>query len=112
MAVRPVLDPTKLIHVATVDGSGAPAVNDGTLSVADGTEVALVGTIDNTGTIAVNGPDAQTGAIEIKDTSRSGRRPRPVSQNDQSFIYSGDSEATLTNVDNVISGGGTIGSAR
>ncbi len=102
----PPLQPSQVSLAQTLDGSGLPASNAGTLTVVDGTELALNGIIDNTGVIAVDGAKAPTaigidGAVTLQ-----GGGHIVLSESDQNYIFG---HGTLTNVDNTISGGGDIG---
>jgi hypothetical protein len=103
----PPLNPAQLSVTQTLDGSVSPAHNDGTLTVADGTELALAGIVDNTGTILVDATSTAT-AIEINgNVTLQGGGHIELSENNQNYIFGSD--ATLTNVDNTISGGGDLG---
>lgn len=103
----PQIDASQFSTIPTLDGSAAPAVNAGTLTVADGTALALAGVIDNTGTIVVDALNAVTG-IEIGgDVTLQGGGHFVLSQSNQNYVFGSD--ATLTNVDNTISGSGDFG---
>jgi hypothetical protein len=103
----PPLDPSQFGAMPILNGAISPASNIATLTVADGTALALAGTIDNTGTIAVNASSSLT-AIEIDgNVTLIGGGHIELSESNQNYIYG--SNATLTNVDNTISGSGDIG---
>ena len=102
----PPLDPSQMSVAQTLDGSGSPASNTRTLTVADGTELALAGTIDNSGAIAVNGASAAT-AIGINgNVTLDGGGQIDLSASNENYIFG---NGTLTNIDNTISGSGDLG---
>ena len=102
----PPLNPADVKLADTLDGSVLPAINAGTLAIADGTELAVSGIIDNVGTIAVDGGNTAA-AIGVNDSATlSGGGHIELSQSDQNYIFG---DGTLTNVDNTISGSGDIG---
>jgi len=103
----PPVDASQFHTMPVLDGSAVAASNPGTLTVADGTALALVGSIENTGTIFVDAVSSDTG-IEINgNVMLAGGGHIELSENNQNYIFGSD--ATLTNVDNTISGGGDIG---
>ncbi len=105
----PPLDPSQVSIAQTLDGIASPASNAGALTVADGTGLALAGAIDNSGTVAVNGSTATTG-IEIEgNVTLQGGGQINLSEGNENYIFGSDSSATLTNIDNTISGAGDIG---
>ena len=105
----PPLDPSQVSIAQTLDGSTSPSNNTGTLTVDDGTGLALIGTIDNSGVIAVNASTTAT-AIEVEGSvTLQGGGQINLSLNNQNYIYGSGDGATLTNIDNTISGGGDIG---
>ena len=83
-----------------------PAINAGTLAIADGTELALSGIIENTGTIAVDGGNTATAIGVNGNATLSGGGHIELSESAQNYIFG---DGTLTNVDNTISGSGDIG---
>ena len=102
----PPLDPSQMSVAQTLDGTGSPASNTRTLTVADGTELALAGTIDNSGAIAVNGASAAT-AIGINgNVTLDGGGQIDLSASNENYIFG---NGTLTNIDNTISGSGDLG---
>jgi hypothetical protein len=105
----PPIDASSLTLAQTLDGSARPASNRGILTVADGAEVALVGTIYNTGTIAVNASTAATAIEVVGSVTLQGGGRIDLSQNNQNYIFGSDNGASLTNVDNTISGDDDIG---
>jgi hypothetical protein len=105
----PPLDPSQVNIAQTLNGSASPAGNSGTLAVADGTGLALAGVIDNSGTMAVNGVTAAT-AVEINgNVTLQGGGQIQLSESNENYILGSDGSATLTNLDNTISGSGDIG---
>lgn len=87
------------------------AENAGNMVVSDGAVLPLDGTIDNTGTIALNSTGDATELQIIGDgiTLEGGGRVT-LSDHGTNAIVGTTSTSTLTNVDNIISGAGQIGS--
>jgi hypothetical protein len=84
-------------------------VQAGTLSVANGATIELTGTVDNTGTIALAATGGGADLAVIGSVSLTGTGKVTLSNNAGNAIVSNGASATLTNVSNTISGGGTIG---
>ena len=84
-------------------------VQAGTLSVANGKTLDIIGTVDNTGTIALyaTGNGAELDVVGADTLNGAGRVT--LSNNAGNAIASNGALATLTNVNNTISGAGTIG---
>ena len=85
--------------------------NAGTMTVSDGAMLPLDGIVDNTGTIALNSSGDVT---ELADRRRWASRSRVAAGSfcrtaSENMIVGANADATLTNVDNTISGAGQIG---
>ncbi len=102
----PPLDPSQVSVAQTLDGSQSLAVNKNSLSVSDGTALMLIGAIANFSTIAVNGAHASTAIGLDGNVTLEGGGHIDLSQSNENYIFG---SGTLTNTDNVISGGGDIG---
>ncbi len=88
----------------------APVVeNAGTMVISDGAVLPLGGTIDNTGSIALDSSGQSTELQLVGDgiTLHGGGH---VTMSGEAVIAGTTSASTLTNVDNIISGAGQIGS--
>jgi hypothetical protein len=84
--------------------------NAGPMTMSDGAILPLGGTIDNTGTIALNSTGDETDLeIIVQGVALEGGGQLTLSDNSQNVIFGGASSATLTNVDNTISGAGQLG---
>jgi hypothetical protein len=84
--------------------------NAGPMTVSDGAILPLGGTIDNTGTIALNSTGDETDLeVIVQGVTLEGGGQVTLSDNGQNVIFGGAASATLTNVDNTISGAGQIG---
>ena len=84
--------------------------NAGAMTISDGAMLPLGGTIDNTGTIALNSTGDETDLeVLVNSVTLQGGGQVTLSDNSQNVIFGGASSATLTNVDNTISGAGQIG---
>jgi hypothetical protein len=84
--------------------------NAGRMDIGDDAMLPLSGTIDNTGTIALNSIGHETDLQLIgHGVTLSGGGQVILSDNSQNFISGTDPSATLTNVDNTISGAGHLG---
>ena len=83
--------------------------NAGTMVISDGAVLPLGGTIDNSGTIALNSSGDYTELQIVGDgiTLQGGGH---VTMSGNAVIVGATSASTLTNVDNIISGAGQIGS--
>ena len=84
--------------------------NAGVMTVSDGAMVPLGGTIDNTGTIALDSTgDATDLQIIGNGVTLEGGGQVILSDSSENMIVGTNTDATLTNVDNTISGAGQIG---
>jgi hypothetical protein len=84
--------------------------NDGAMVVSDGAMLPLGGTIDNSGTIALSSSGDQTELQIIgDDVTLQGGGQVILSDSSENMIVGANADATLTNVDNTISGAGQIG---
>ena len=84
--------------------------NSGAMTISDGAMLPLGGTIDNTGTIALNSTGDETDLeVLVNSVTLQGGGQVTLSDNNENVIFGGASSATLTNVDNTISGAGQIG---
>ena len=83
--------------------------NAGTMVISNGAVLPLGGTIDNTGTIALNSSGNHTELQIVGDgiTLQGGGH---VTMSGDAIISGTTSASTLTNIDNIISGAGQIGS--
>ncbi len=90
-------------------GTVSQVNNTGALAVNDGTALALRGTIDNTGSVSENSVGSNT-FIDITPAGATltGGGTVSLSDNSHNIITGTDVGATLTNVDNTISGSGQI----
>ncbi len=104
----PPLNPAQVHLASTLDGSTSPANNAATLTVVDGTELALTGSINNSGTIVVDGSSAATAIGIDGHVTLHGGGQIDLSDSNENYIF-GNAGATLTNLDNTISGSGDIG---
>ena len=91
---------------ASTEFTGAQA---GTLSVANGTTLDITGTVDNTGTVALNATANGADLAVVGAATLTGAGKVTLSNNAGNVISSNGAAATLTNVNNTISGAGTIG---
>ena len=84
--------------------------NSGAMTISNGAMLPLGGTIDNTGTIALNSTGDETDLeVLVNSVTLQGGGQVTLSDNSENVIFGGASSATLTNVDNTISGAGQIG---
>ena len=84
--------------------------NAGTMVISDGALLPLGGTINNTGTIALDSSADQTELQIIGDgITLQGGGQIILSDSHENVIFGATAAATLTNVDNTISGAGQIG---
>ena len=81
----------------------------GTHSVANGTTLSITGTVNNTGTIALNAAGSGADLAIVGAATLTGAGKVTLSNNIGNVIGSNGVAATLTNVNNTISGAGTIG---
>ena len=82
----------------------------GTMTVGDAAMLPLGGTIDNTGTIALNSTGDETDLeVLVNSVTLQGGGQVTLSDSSENVIFGGASSATLTNVDNTISGAGRLG---
>jgi hypothetical protein len=91
------------------DGASAgPLAISGSVQVAGGARLVLAGAISNTGTIGLNSTGSQPLAIHGSVTLQGGGHVT-LSDNSNNSIVADVGGSTLTNVNNIISGAGTIG---
>ena len=80
------------------------------MTVSDGATLPLGGTIDNSGTIALSSSGDQTELQIVGDgVTLQGGGQVILSDSSENIIVGANADATLTNVDNTISGAGQIG---
>jgi fibronectin-binding autotransporter adhesin len=98
---------------ATFDGTASVLANQGLVVVDDAETLSLAGSIANSGTIKVDslGSGNATTFAVAKNTTLSGKGAVVLTDFSFNQIVGGGSATTLTNVDNTISGSGTIGSS-
>jgi hypothetical protein len=90
-------------------GSGTGA-NAGTIAVGNNTAFDAGGTLSNTGKVTLNsGGNVTSFVVGAANLTLSGGGSVALTDNGQNFIVGATAAATLTNVDNKISGAGTIG---
>ena len=93
-------------------GVSGAATNTGALNVNDGGTLDLVNlTVTNTGTITLNATTSATNLVIAGNVTLNGGGHLTLSDDSQNAIVSNGVAATLINVDNTISGAGTIGDA-
>ena len=87
--------------------------NAGIMTIGDGAILPLGGTIDNTGTLALNSMGDQT-SLEIlaPGVTLQGGGHVTLSDSGENVIFGATADATLTNVDNTISGAGQLGNGQ
>ena len=91
------------------DGTSSAVNNTGSVVITDGSSLTLRGAIDNTGAISVNSTgDATYLYADASNATLSGGGTITLADNANSIISSQVVGATLTNVDNTISGAGRI----
>jgi probable HAF family extracellular repeat protein len=99
-------------EVETVVGdsviNGATFNNTGSVVVNDGTELTVNGIINNTGTIALNSIGDATNLVVDGSLTLQGSGLVALSDRITNGVISNGAPATLTNVNNTISGSGTI----
>jgi hypothetical protein len=84
--------------------------NTGPMTISDGAILPLGGTINNTGAIGLNSTGDETDLeVLVKGVTLQGGGQVILSDNGENVIFGGTADATLTNVDNTISGAGQIG---
>ena len=84
-------------------------VQAGTLPVANGTTLDITGTVDNTGTVSLNAAGNTADLAVVGAATLTGAGKVTLSNNAGNVISSNGAAATLTNVNNTISGAGAIG---
>jgi len=84
-------------------------IQAGILSIADSTTFEFTGAINNTGTIALNASGNGTDLAVVGTATLTGAGKVTLSNNSGNDITSNGAPATLANVNNTISGAGTIG---
>jgi hypothetical protein len=94
----------------TLDGTASPVMNTGSFAVTNGTSLYLYGTISNSGTISVASTANATEVIVSSPTvTLTGGGQVVMSGNANNYLYGANAGFELVNVNNTISGGGTIG---
>jgi hypothetical protein len=97
-------------YTAALDGSTSMVTNSGTFSLNNESFVQLIGTINNTGSIQLNSTGNSTAIlIGNGNVTLTGGGTLTMSNNTFANGISGFRGATFTNVNNTISGAGTIG---
>ena len=92
--------------------SSFPVANSGDLNVADDANLFINGVIDNSGSIGLTSTDANPTNLELSDPlTLEGAGDLVLQDGGNNTIEAAVATATLTNVNNTISGGGTILSA-
>jgi hypothetical protein len=108
------------IIVLANDGNGHAELYDPpvthnaeTMTIADAASLPLCGIIDNTGTIGLNSAGDPT-ELEIlaPGATLQGGGHVTLSDNSGNTVYGANADATLTNVDNTISGSGQVGAGQ
>ncbi|QOL49120.1 cadherin domain-containing protein [Massilia litorea] len=88
-------------------------VNSGTLTISDGAIMPFSGVIENTGTIALASTGSDTSLeILVHSVTLQGGGDLRLSDSSGNIVFGGTAAATLTNVDNTISGAGQIGNGQ
>jgi hypothetical protein len=88
-------------------------VNSGTLTISDGAIMPFSGIIENTGTIALASTGTDTNLeILVHSVTLQGGGHVTLSDSSHNVLFGGTAEATLTNVDNIISGAGQLGNGQ
>src|SRR6185312_14965663 len=95
---------------AVSNGTGIGG-NSGTIAVDNGATLQFGGPIDNSGLISLGATNSATQFRVAGNATLSGHGHLTLSDSAQNAIVSNGSAAMLTNVDNTISGAGTIGDA-
>ena len=101
-------NPTGVVQINTT-ATALTGTLSGTISIANGTTRDTSGTVDNTGTIALNAAGSPTDLAVVGAVTLTGSGNVTLSNNAGNVITSNGAPATLTNVNNTISGAGTIG---
>jgi len=84
--------------------------NAGTINIADGAMLPLGGTIENTGAIALGSTGHETNLeVIVRGMTLEGGGQVTLSDDGHNVIFGGSAGATLTNLDNTITGAGNIG---
>ena len=86
----------------------ATGVNAGTITILDGSTLQIGGIVDNTGLINLSGNTTQTKLVAISNTTFEGGGRIQMTDNVNNFFTVLPSTNIITNVDNNISGAGTI----
>jgi hypothetical protein len=88
-------------------------INSGTLTISDGAIMPFSGIIENTGTIALASTGNDTNLeILVHSVTLQGGGHVTLSDSSHNVLFGGTAEATLTNVDNIISGAGQLGNGQ
>ena len=83
--------------------------NSGTLTLPNNTEATLQGTLTNTGAIQFNSANNYTGFAVGTAVTLTGGGTLTMSDNNENVLFANAAGASLTNVNNTISGSGQIG---
>jgi hypothetical protein len=99
---------------STLDGSTHTVINDATVTVHDNQQLYLLGTITNAGTIALasvgDGTNLAIGPVAAAGTvTLTGGGQVTLSASNANYIYAAFDGSTLINLNNTISGSGTLG---
>ena len=86
----------------------ATGANAGTITILDGSTLQIGGIVDNTGLINLSGNTTQTKLVAISNTTFEGGGRIQMTDNVNNFFTVLPSTNIITNVDNNISGAGTI----
>jgi hypothetical protein len=94
----------------TASGGSGGGANAGTISVANNNIFALGGTLTNSGLVSLNSiGNATQFQIAASGATLQGAGQLTLGDNSQNYVIGATASATLTNVNNIISGGGQIG---
>jgi len=87
--------------------------NTGTMNISDGAILPVGGTIYNSGTIALESTGSETDLEILAESAMlKGGGHVTLSDSSQNVIFGGTADATLINIDNVISGAGHLGNGQ
>ncbi len=94
----------------TASGGSGGGANAGTISVANNNIFAIGGTLTNSGSVSLNSiGNATQFQIAASGATLQGAGQLILGDNSKNYVIGSTASATLTNVNNVISGGGQIG---
>ena len=96
-----------------LDGTAASVTNQGEVDIQNNTELTLAGAIDNLGQIDLSaGNNGTVLKITAAGVSLTGAGQVTLDNDSNNLLYGATAAATLTNVDNIISGAGRLGSGQ